>query len=60
MGSFQSAASAARTFGPLAAGLLFDRHDALPFVFAGVLMLIAIPLCMGLPGTAATLLDPGR
>lgn len=60
MGTFQSAASAARTFGPLAAGLLFDWHDALPFVFAGILMLFAIPLCMGLPGAEATPLDPAR
>lgn len=49
MGSFQSAASAARTIGPLAAGFLFDWNDALPFWFAGVLMVITIPLCMRLP-----------
>jgi DHA1 family tetracycline resistance protein-like MFS transporter len=51
MGSFQSAASAARTIGPLLAGYLFDWNDALPFLFAGVLMALAIPLCLGVPKT---------
>jgi MFS family permease len=54
MGSFQSAASAARTIGPLAAGFLFDWNDALPFLFAGVLMVMTIPLCLRMPKSAAT------
>ena len=49
MGGFQSAASAARTVGPLVAGVLFDWHIGLPFWFAGALMLVAIPFCFGLP-----------
>jgi MFS family permease len=47
MGRFQSAASAARTIGPLVAGVLFDWQMGLPFWFAGILMLIAIPLVLG-------------
>ena len=47
MGEFQSAASAARTIGPLIAGVLFDWQMGLPFWFAGLLMLIAIPLVLG-------------
>jgi hypothetical protein len=54
MGSFQSAASAARTIGPLAAGFLFDWNDALPFLFAGILMVMTVPLCLGLPQSKAT------
>lgn len=54
MGGFQSAASAARTVGPLVAGLLFDYHVGLPFWFAGALMLIAIPFCLSLPKTNAS------
>ena len=49
MGSFQSAASAARTLGPIAAGILFDWHVGAPFFLAGILMLITIPLCLRLP-----------
>jgi DHA1 family tetracycline resistance protein-like MFS transporter len=49
MGRFQSASSAARTIGPMVAGLLYDYNDGWPFAFAGVLMLLAIPLSIKLP-----------
>ncbi len=48
MGGFQSASSLARTIGPLIAGMLFDRSDAWPFYFAGILMIVALPLAWGL------------
>jgi len=57
MGSFQSAASLARTLGPLAAGVLFDWSDAYPFYFAGILMLIALPLCLSLPDVNVSQLE---
>lgn len=49
MGVFQSTASAARIFGPIAAGLLYDVSWRLPFwtaaglTAAGVVMAIAVP-----------------
>lgn len=39
MGAFQGAASLARVVGPLAAGLLYDRAIAGPFLLAGALLL---------------------
>jgi MFS family permease len=54
MGSFQSAASAARTIGPMVAGVLFDWYDGGPFILAGVLMVVTIPLCLGLPSQQRT------
>ncbi len=54
MGTFQASASLARVFGPLLAGFLYDRAQAFPFYFAGVLMLGVLSLC---PGNRLT---PGR
>lgn len=42
MGSFQSSASLARVFAPLAAGALYDRHIESPFWLAGFLMLVVL------------------
>jgi DHA1 family tetracycline resistance protein-like MFS transporter len=53
MGVFQSAASLARTFGPLIAGVLFDWNDGYPFYFAAATMFVAIPLCLRLPSSAS-------
>jgi MFS family permease len=39
MGTFQSAGSLARVFGPLAAGALYDVRVALPFWLAAVLLI---------------------
>lgn len=39
MGAFQSSASLARVFGPLAAGMLYDAYAASPFLLAGALMI---------------------
>ncbi len=39
MGTFQSAASLARIFGPALAGILYDFSHSLPFQFGAVLML---------------------
>jgi DHA1 family tetracycline resistance protein-like MFS transporter len=38
MGAFQSAASLARIFGPIAAGVLYDLSPSLPFYLASVLL----------------------
>ncbi len=38
MGTFQSSASLARVFGPLAAGTLYDFYFAAPYLLAGMLM----------------------
>ena len=59
MGSFQSAASAARTLGPVAAGILFDWQVGAPFFLAGILMLITIPLCLRLPSQREAGREPG-
>jgi DHA1 family tetracycline resistance protein-like MFS transporter len=42
LGSGQSLAAAARAVGPLAAGALFDRGIALPYLLGGLLALVAI------------------
>ncbi|MCP5040068.1 MAG: MFS transporter [bacterium] len=57
MGGFQSAASLARTLGPLVAGMLFDLSDAYPFYFAGALMVLTVPLCMTLPNVNTSQLE---
>ena len=53
-------ASAARTMGPMGAGFLFDWHEDAPFFLAGLLMMISIPLCLGIPeaDTAAGASEP--
>ena len=53
MGAFQSAASLARVVGPLAAGALFDRAIAAPFVLAGALLVLTLALAWGLPARVA-------
>jgi DHA1 family tetracycline resistance protein-like MFS transporter len=52
MGTFQSAASLARVFGPLVAGLLFDRHPAAPFFLASVLLVASVALATAIPSPA--------
>lgn len=52
MGSFQSAASLARVIGPLAAGMLYDRTIAGPFLLAGALLLGVVWLGRRLPERA--------
>jgi DHA1 family tetracycline resistance protein-like MFS transporter len=49
MGTFQSSASLARVFGPLAAGALYDQSDAAPFLLASALLLIALATTAALP-----------
>ena len=49
MGAFQSAASLARVIGPLAAGLLYDRTLAGPFLLAGALLLGVVWMGRRLP-----------
>jgi len=44
MGTFQSAASLARVFGPLIAGLLFDRAPSAPFFLASALLVASVAL----------------
>jgi DHA1 family tetracycline resistance protein-like MFS transporter len=51
MGSFQAAASLARTFGPVIAGLLYSLDQAWPFLLAAGLMGVAIWLGLDLPST---------
>lgn len=48
MGAFQSSASAARVFGPLAAGALYDVRLDYPFLLAGVLMVLVFALSVRL------------
>jgi MFS family permease len=50
MGSFQSAASLARVFGPVSAGLLYDQSLAGPFQLAAVLLALVVILAARLPG----------
>jgi hypothetical protein len=57
MGTFQSAASLARVFGPAAAGVLYDSSAAAPFWLAAGLMAIVGWLARGFPEQAAS--DPG-
>jgi MFS family permease len=47
MGVFQSSASLARVFGPLAAGALYDAHKPLPFLLASALVVLAAALALG-------------
>lgn len=49
MGTFQSAASLARVFGPAAAGILYDTAAAAPFFLAAGLVLFVGVLGRGLP-----------
>jgi MFS family permease len=58
MGRFQASASLARVLGPLAAGWLYDRALAAPFVFAGVLLLAVALKARGLPARGAVGLPP--
>ncbi len=53
MGTFQSAGSLARVFGPAMAGWLFDTSFALPFWFAAVLFVVVAWLSRMLPQRAA-------
>ena len=50
MGTFQSAASLARVFGPVSAGLLYDQSLAGPFQLAAVLLAAVVILAARLPG----------
>jgi DHA1 family tetracycline resistance protein-like MFS transporter len=56
MGVFQSAGSLARVIGPLAAGLLYDRAMAAPFLLAAVLLVVVAVLGRRLPSRTA---EPG-
>ena len=49
MGVFQSTASAARIVGPIAAGLLYDLGDSLPFHAAAGLTAVGVVLALGIP-----------
>ena len=49
MGTFQSSASMARVFGPLAAGALYDQSAAAPFLLASALLVIALVTTAALP-----------
>ncbi|MFO1463860.1 MAG: MFS transporter [bacterium] len=48
MGTFQASASLARVFGPLVAGLLYDRQMAYPFFLACALLVLVFLLSLGL------------
>ncbi len=48
MGVFQSTASAARVFGPIAAGLLYDLGQPFPYWLAAALTFVALLLALGL------------
>jgi hypothetical protein len=48
MGTFQSAASLARVFGPAIAGAAYALFEAGPFLLAGVFVAIAWMLALGL------------
>jgi len=52
MGTFQSSASLARVLGPLAAGALYDRAEAAPFLLASALLLAALATTTALPATS--------
>lgn len=54
MGTFQSAASLARVFGPLVAGLLFDRTPLGPFFLASALLVAGIALATTIAAPAKT------
>jgi MFS family permease len=49
MGTFQASASLARVLGPIAAGWLYDRQLAAPFVLAGGLLVAVAAQVRGLP-----------
>jgi DHA1 family tetracycline resistance protein-like MFS transporter len=49
MGTFQSAASLARVFGPAAAGVLYDSSSDAPFLLAAGLAVLVGVLARGLP-----------
>ena len=49
MGTFQSAASLARVFGPALAGAVYALGAAWPFWLAGALMVVAFSLSLGIP-----------
>jgi MFS family permease len=57
MGAFQASASLARVAGPLAAGWLYDRHVAAPFVLAGGLVGLVALQARGLPAGGVEELD---
>ena len=54
MGTFQSAASLARVFGPAAAGVLYDTASAAPFLLAAGLVAVVGALGRGLPDREAS------
>jgi DHA1 family tetracycline resistance protein-like MFS transporter len=53
MGTFQSAASLARVFGPVLAGLLYDVSPTAPFVLASALVLGVTVAARGFPERAS-------
>jgi DHA1 family tetracycline resistance protein-like MFS transporter len=53
MGAFQASASLARVLGPLAAGLLYDRAHAAPFVLAAALVFAVALQARALPAEGA-------
>jgi MFS family permease len=58
MGTFQASASLARVVGPLAAGWLFDRAQAAPFVFAAALLASVAFQARGLPARRPGAFEP--
>ena len=58
MGTFQASASLARVLGPLAAGWLYDREHAAPFVFAGALLVTVALQARALPGRGPVAFEP--
>ena len=58
MGAFQASASLARVLGPLAAGWLYDRAHAAPFVFAGALLVMVALQARGLPERGPAAFEP--
>ena len=58
MGTFQASASLARVLGPLAAGWLYDRAQAAPFVFAGALLVTVALQARGLPVRGPVAFEP--
>src|SRR5262249_51550565 len=49
LGTVQSSASLARVLGPLIAGILYDRGQALPFFLAGALLILVFALSLDIP-----------
>ena len=58
MGTFQASASLARVLGPLAAGWLYDRAAAAPFLFAGALLITVALQARGLPARGGGAFEP--